>query len=54
MKKGKYIAPLLSLAVLFPTATNVLAEPNKNIPVEKVEFIGMAAPHTDDGTFKNV
>jgi len=47
MKKTKYIAPLLSLAVLFPTASNVLADTNKNIPVEKVEFIGMAAPDTD-------
>ena len=47
MKKAKYIAPLLSLAVLFPTASNVLADTNKNIPVEKVEFIGMAAPDTD-------
>ena len=48
MKKVKYIAPLLSLAVLFPTSTNVFAEPNKNIPVETVEFIGMAAPDTDE------
>ena len=47
MKKTKYIAPLLSLAVLFPTASNVLADTNKNIPVEKVEFIGMDAPDTD-------
>ncbi len=47
MKKTKYIAPLLGLAVLFPTASNVLADTNKNIPVEKVEFIGMDAPDTD-------
>ncbi|MEH7121959.1 alkaline phosphatase PhoX [Bacillus sp. JJ1773] len=48
MKKAKYVAPLLSLAVLFPTAANVLADSNKNIPVEKVEFIGMAAPDTNE------
>ena len=48
MKKAKLVAPLLSLAVLFPTAANVLADTNKNIPVEKVEFIGMSAPNTDE------
>ncbi|WP_082034187.1 PhoX family protein [Cohnella kolymensis] len=46
MKKTKFIAPLLSLAVLFPSAANVFAEPDKRVSVEKVEFIGMDAPDT--------
>jgi uncharacterized protein len=46
MKKTKFIAPLLSLAVLFPSASNVFAEPDKVVSVEKVEFIGMNAPDT--------
>ena len=54
MKKVRYVAPLLSLAVLFPTATNVFAEPTKNIPVETVEFIGMACSRHGRRTFKNV
>jgi uncharacterized protein len=48
VKKIKMVAPLLSLAVLLPSATNVLAQPYKQLPVEKVEFIGMNAPDTQD------
>jgi uncharacterized protein len=47
MKKRKIIVPLLSLAVLFPTASNVFAEPHKPVSVKKVEFIGMDAPNTE-------
>ncbi|VEF47624.1 Predicted phosphatase [Bacillus freudenreichii] len=49
MNKKKIIAPLLSAAILFPTATNVFAEPNKSISsVKSVEFVGMDAPDTSD------
>ena len=46
MKKRKILVPLLSLAVLFPTATNVFADPLKPAAVKTVEFIGMEAPDT--------
>ncbi|MCM3773849.1 hypothetical protein M3225_25765 [Priestia aryabhattai] len=46
MKKQKIIVPLLSLAVLFPTATNVFANPEKTVSVDKVEFVGMDTPNT--------
>ncbi|MFS0599338.1 alkaline phosphatase PhoX [Peribacillus frigoritolerans] len=47
MKNRKMIVPLLSLAVLFPSAANVYAQPNEKVEVEKVEFIGMPTPVTD-------
>ncbi|MFF2448481.1 PhoX family protein [Neobacillus sp. NPDC058068] len=46
MKKSKVIVPLLSAAILFPSAVNVHANPNKPIPVKSVEFVGMKAPVT--------
>ena len=46
MKKGKMVAPLLSLAILVPAAVNVYAE--KPVSVEKVNFIGMDAPKSVD------
>ncbi len=48
MRKRTIVAPLLTLAVLFPTATNVFAEPHKTVTVDKVEFIGMDAPNTPE------
>ncbi|MDF9762123.1 hypothetical protein OKW24_003896 [Peribacillus simplex] len=48
MKKGKIVAPLLSLTVLLPSTTNVFAQPDKQVSVHKVEFIGMNAPVTQD------
>jgi uncharacterized protein len=48
MKKRKIIIPLLSLAVLVPSATNVFANPHKTVSVDKVEFVGMAAPDTSE------
>ncbi|RFU60673.1 hypothetical protein [Bacillus sp. V59.32b] len=47
MKGRKVIVPLLSLAFLFPSATNVFADPHKPASVKKVEFVGMDAPDTD-------
>lgn len=38
----------MSLAVLLPSTTNVLAQPDKQVSVHKVEFIGMNAPDTQD------
>lgn len=46
MKKQRIIAPLLSLAILVPTATNVLAQ--KPMSIEKIDFIGMDAPKTEE------
>ena len=46
MKKRKVLVPLLSLAVLFPTATNVFADPLNPAVVKTVEFIGMETPDT--------
>lgn len=46
MKKRKVLVPLLSLAVLLPTATNVFADPLKPAVVKTVEFIGMETPDT--------
>ncbi|MBA4536704.1 DUF839 domain-containing protein [Bacillus aquiflavi] len=46
MKKRKLVVPLLSLAVLFPSATNVFANPQKPVSIDKVEFVGMDAPQT--------
>lgn len=46
MKKTKIIAPLLSLAILVPTATNVLAQ--KPVSIDKVDFIGMDAPKSEE------
>jgi secreted PhoX family phosphatase len=46
MKKMKFVAPLFSLAIIAPTAFNVYAE--KFVSVEKVEFIGMEAPKTQE------
>lgn len=37
---------MLSLAVLFPSAAHVFAEPHKPLTVEKIEFNGMDAPQT--------
>ena len=47
MKKSKVIVPLLSAAILFPSAVNVQANPYKPIPVKSVEFVGMKAPVTE-------
>ncbi|WP_313432965.1 hypothetical protein [Siminovitchia terrae] len=47
MNKKKAIVPLMSTAILFPSATNVFAEPHKApSPVKSVEFVGMDAPDT--------
>ncbi|MFJ5716005.1 PhoX family protein [Neobacillus sp. NPDC093127] len=46
MNKSKVIVPLLSAAILFPSAVNVQANPYKPIPVKSVEFVGMKAPVT--------
>ncbi|MBS4196255.1 PhoX family protein [Lederbergia citri] len=47
MNKKKVIVPLLSAAILFPTAANVLAETYQPISsVKSVEFVGMEAPDT--------
>ncbi len=49
MNKKKVIIPLLSAALLFPSAVNVFAEPHKPIEsVKSVEFIGMPAPVTNE------
>ncbi|MGM0878087.1 MAG: PhoX family protein [Bacillota bacterium] len=42
----KFIAPVVSLALLFPTMTNVFADSDEQITIETVEFIGMDAPQT--------
>ncbi|MFK9094301.1 PhoX family protein [Bacillus salipaludis] len=47
MNKSKVIIPLLSAAILFPSAVNVHANPNKSVPVKSVEFVGMEVPDTD-------
>ncbi|WP_286230632.1 PhoX family protein [Neobacillus mesonae] len=47
MKKSKVLVPLLSAAILFPTAVNVHANPNKPVEVKSVQFAGMQAPDTD-------
>ncbi|QCJ40869.1 hypothetical protein FAY30_02510 [Bacillus sp. S3] len=47
MKKSKVIVPLLSAAILFPSAVNVHANPYKPVPVKSVEFVGMGVPDTD-------
>ncbi|MEH7385160.1 alkaline phosphatase PhoX [Bacillus sp. JJ1521] len=46
MNKKTIIAPILSAAILFPTATNVFAAPYKELPVKSLDFIGMEAPST--------
>ena len=47
MNKKKLLIPLLSAAILFPTAANVFAEPNKPMEtVKSVEFISMPVPAT--------
>jgi hypothetical protein len=46
MKKRKILIPLFTLAVIFPSATNVFADPLKPAPVKSVEFIGMEAPNS--------
>lgn len=46
MDKKKLVVPVLSAALLFPTAVNVLAQPNKPMEVTNVEFVGMDAPKT--------
>ena len=49
MNKKKVIIPLLSAALLFPSAANVFAEPYKPIEsVKSVEFIGMPVPVTKE------
>ena len=49
MNKKKVIIPLLSAALLFPTAVNVFAQPHKPIEgVKSVEFIGMPVPATNE------
>ncbi|SDO31735.1 hypothetical protein SAMN05518871_11542 [Psychrobacillus sp. OK028] len=49
MNKKKIIIPLLSAAILFPSAANVLAQPNKPIDtVKSVEFISMPVPATTE------
>ncbi len=40
------IAPLLSLAILVPSAANVLAQ--KPVSIDKVDFIGMDAPKSEE------
>ena len=47
MKKSKVIIPLLSAAILFPSAVNVHANPFKSVPVKSVEFVGMEVPTTE-------
>ncbi|MCM3764969.1 PhoX family phosphatase [Neobacillus niacini] len=47
MKTNKILVPLLSAAILFPTAINVHANPQKPVSVKSVEFVGMQAPDTD-------
>ncbi|WP_462408561.1 PhoX family protein [Neobacillus sp. Marseille-QA0830] len=47
MKKSKFMVPLLSAAILFPSAANVYADPYKPVSVKSVEFVGMNAPDTD-------
>ncbi|WP_042460090.1 PhoX family protein [Neobacillus dielmonensis] len=47
MKTSKFMVPLLSAAILFPSAVNVYADPYKPVSVKSVEFIGMDAPSTD-------
>ncbi|WP_047154058.1 hypothetical protein [Aneurinibacillus tyrosinisolvens] len=44
----KLAVPFLSLAVLFPSASNVFAAPHTPAPIDKVEFIGMKAPQTPE------
>jgi uncharacterized protein len=46
MDKKKLVIPVLSAALLFPTAANVFAQPNKALEVTNVEFVGMDAPKT--------
>jgi uncharacterized protein len=46
LKKSKIVAPFLSLAILVPSAINVLAE--KPVLIDKVDFIGMDAPKTEE------
>ncbi|MCJ8009351.1 PhoX family phosphatase [Lederbergia wuyishanensis] len=49
MNKKKVIVPLLSAAILFPTAANVFAKPYDPISsVKSVEFVGMEAPDTNE------
>ncbi|RDW16720.1 PhoX family protein [Oceanobacillus chungangensis] len=48
MDKKKLVIPVLSAALLFPSAVNVFAQPNKPLEVEKVEFVGMEAPKTQE------
>eukprot|EP00130_Batrachochytrium_dendrobatidis_P008288 XP_006683163.1 hypothetical protein BATDEDRAFT_92910 [Batrachochytrium dendrobatidis JAM81] len=48
MDKKKLVIPVLSAALLFPSSVNVFAQPNKPVEVEKVEFIGMEAPKTQE------
>lgn len=47
MNKSKIFVPLLSAAILFPSAVNVHANPFKPVPVTSVEFVGMEVPATD-------
>ncbi|WP_066305953.1 PhoX family phosphatase [Bacillus sp. FJAT-29814] len=47
MKTNKILVPLLSAAILFPTAINVHANPQQPVSVKSVEFVGMQAPDTD-------
>ncbi|WP_203363595.1 alkaline phosphatase PhoX [Bacillus sp. REN10] len=48
MKKNKVLVPLLSLAVLFPVASNVLAKPSKFVEIDQVGFVEMAAPQSEE------
>lgn len=48
MHKRKVLVPLLSVAILFPTAANVYAEAKKPVQIKSVEFVGMEAPDTNE------
>lgn len=42
------MVPLLSVAILFPTAANIYAEAQKSASVKSVEFIGMEEPKNNN------
>ncbi|MFC4410081.1 hypothetical protein ACFOZY_06470 [Chungangia koreensis] len=47
MNKRKVIIPVLSAAILFPSAVNVFADPYKQVEnVKSVEFVSMPVPAT--------
>ncbi|WP_330948737.1 PhoX family protein [Virgibacillus sp. MG-45] len=48
MDKKKLVVPVLSAALLIPTAVNVFAQPNKPLEIMDVAFVGMDAPKTPE------